>query len=168
MQITDQKVIKMNLNDIISLSKEYDEAFNKRNERLRTWNNSTFTFVQSTLEKIKDVLIREVDFFKSNLYVNSNTNESLRGVRLFCGNQNVSIDEDVERGFDLLFAPLHNGKILVRVYDHHITGESANFTDIDCIDPELLTEDKIQLLVYQAIETAQKSSLLFLGYNSTN
>jgi hypothetical protein len=152
------------LQDIITLSKKYDEAFDRRNERLKIWGETTLPLVKSVLENLSLALIEEVSFYKSNMYVSGHVNTPLDGVSIRCGTQIVTNTNDRENGFCIQFSPANNGKIHVIAYSHSLAESEQRGEEIGLVDPEELNNESIIDFVSQGIEKVQSSSQLFYGY----
>lgn len=154
-----------NIQDIITLSKKYDEAFDRRNERLKVWAETTLPFVKGVLNNLSLAMIEEVKFYNANLQVSGHENVPLKGVSILCGTQRVTITDEVEVGFHIQFSPANNGKIHIIAFPHNLNQNDVAGEIIALVDPEELTNERIVDFVYQGINKVQSSSQLFYGYD---
>lgn len=150
-----------NINDLVELSKEYDRAFDKSNERIQLWVNTKFTETFESLNRIRQTLEQGVSFYKSNLYLDGNITSWAEGLTLRCGSQRIIGGS--ETGFAILFTAIGSGRIVVLAFKHFINDSSNVGEEIGLYEPEELEYDKIVDIVYQAISKVQKSSRLFIG-----
>ncbi|WP_299106069.1 hypothetical protein [uncultured Tenacibaculum sp.] len=144
---------------IVELSKEYQEALFLMNQRLSLWNESKSSLILSTLSSIKDRIIAENDFFKKNLYTEKINHGKL--IVLRAGNIPVTISNEVEQGFSIQFHLHINGKVIVG-YTNNSISENNGFNILKTYeDLNLITEEEILKLVYEGIEKSMQSSFLF-------
>jgi hypothetical protein len=168
---------------IIKESNDYIEAFHLRNERYRAWTtDGKADFVKNQLEIIKDLIIAENDYFKSNLYVtesfpqiinNGKTifNKTMKTIILnsgkviaqgYGGEGGTNFHSIIEDGFQIHFSITLNGKIHIIAYGHAIEGRDYPMKLIATIDhPKDLNDEKIYSLVLEGIKFAKDSSFLF-------
>lgn len=149
------------IDKIVTLTQEYLNAHNRMNERSLKWNDNKFDLVKNTLDKICAEITDKNDFFKSNLYVNSDENN----VVLRAGQIMVPLEANnsSEKGFEISFLKISNGKIYA-YFKNHTINSSDNGTQLYLFDNlDDITENKIIELVYDGIEKAMKSSFLFIG-----
>lgn len=172
-----------NINKLKESAKDYIIAHDKRNERFLAWTTGGIAdFVKTILEEIKDIIVYDNDFFKSNLYVsesftsfNSTDNvtkisKPMRIIILKSGNivaagfqseNGRSFDTISESGFEIHFSITLNGKIHVYALGHCIKDKEAEFQSIEIINhPNLLNKEKIIDLVVKGIEFAKTTSFL--------
>ncbi|TPN85805.1 hypothetical protein [Aquimarina algicola] len=149
------------IDQIVELSKEYLNAHNRMNERFKKWNENKFDVVKSTLNKVREQLINENDFFVNNLYVNSDENKTQ--VSLRAGQTIVPNSEKFEKGFEINFFQINNGKIYACYYNNSIDKNSISNELFLFDNLEEITEEKVLELVYDGIKKSMKSSFLFNG-----
>ena len=149
------------IKDLITISKKYDTAFDERNKRFTEWQQTKFTIVKDTLTTICNELTENVDFYKSNLFVEGHVNLPLDGVGIRSGVQKIDINRNGENGFYIQFTPIDNGKIAIVTYPHSIGKGEQSSKFVDLIEPKNLNAQEVVNLVYKALEQVQKTSLLF-------
>ncbi len=176
----------MNNITIINETNEYINAFKERNDRYKTWvADGKADYVMKILEEIKELIIKENDYFKSNLYVKevysrithngkSLYSKHMKTIMLFSGKVTAHGYESenqkdfysiTESGFQLHFKITLNGKINVIVYGHYLEDREAEMKLLEVINhPKELTSDKIQELVIEGLKFAKTTSFLFTNY----
>ena len=176
------KKMGMGMDELVELSKKYEEAFTKRNKRFYAWTEGgVCTRVAETLESIVGEIKMENPFFQSNLYSGVNFSEARKDGKVYFSKseryayfrsgkmpkssysaEGVGAVNFFENGFEMIFAPLTNGKIHVHIYGHWGEDENRNHDSIELIDdPNILTREKVIDLVYKGLEKIQGTCFLF-------
>ncbi|PWH87026.1 hypothetical protein [Brumimicrobium oceani] len=150
-----------NIDKILKLTKEYQEANIRMNERYAIWENDKSTFIKDTLAKISSAISAQNDFFKNNVYVDSDDNN----IAIKSGEIALPFDENnlSENGFHIGFSRISNGKVYVYFHQHTLLGLGEDEKLFLFDNLEDITEAKIIKLVYEGIEKGMHSSFLFAG-----
>lgn len=147
------------MSDIYDLLDTYPSAERRMRDRIQDWENIHLV-VKDVLEEVCSFITKNNDYFKNNLYTGVFP-QGDKIVWIKSGLNPVRFNDNRENGFQIQFAPIANGKILVVAFPHYIDNKSEARV-IDLIeDPKILTKDKVFDLVFKAIEAISKTSYLF-------
>lgn len=149
------------IDKILKLTGEYQNAHNLMNERFSIWENDKSAFLKDTLIKISSAISAQNDFFKNNVYVDSDDNN----ISIKSGEILLPFDENnlSENGFHIGFSRISNGKVYVYFHRHTVLGLGEDEQLFLFDNLEDISEAKIIELVYEGIEKAMSSSFLFTG-----
>lgn len=142
--------------DLLELTNRYYTAHEESNKRLEAWHDGVKTSLFNILNKIKLDIENNNKYFASNLSV-IKLDEPQRII--FQSGNTPGVNE---RGFQIYFDLLTNGKVVVYAATHAVGNNQVSYGKIATVtDLQSLTEQFVCDLLYQGIERIHKTSFLF-------
>jgi hypothetical protein len=173
-----------NINDINELLLKYKTATERKAERFEQWTaGGKADLVKDTLITLSKQVMSTNEYFRNNLLVGETyqtvvvndktlSSKTMRNIYMKSGSTSIASYASVaersshsisEHGFQIIFAPLLNGKISVCAIENCIDEQEGKYHQIEIIDfLSYLTEERIIELTYRGLERTLNSSHLFL------
>jgi len=156
------QIIMKTIDNIIEITTQFLNGHDKANERYNLWKNEKFQFVVDVVEKIATKIIASNDFFKSNLYVNYDS-ELKNYITLRSGNNYIPLSNEASESFEITFLQISNGKIYVYAKPYK-SDQNFNNIELDIVsDVGVINENWIIETIYNGLDEVKKYSYLFIG-----